>query len=205
MVLLSPLIVVGFGQLAARLIGPRIGVWSFVPLNLGYWLTVILVAFLFGGKSAISRWFQPPHGRWWWPALGLLVSTAPAIPMLISAWQFFLLPQVWIPTIFFILINPFAEEIFWRGLLIDAGRAAGWRAWIVVVYSSLLFMLNHLWMSVMVAGSRNPMASIFQFVFGVVMSLVYIKTGSLRWALLCHFVINLATPTVAVFLNLYVP
>lgn len=204
-VLASPFIVVGMGQLAARLIGPRIGVWSFVPLNLGYWFTAIVLAVLFGGRPALSGWLQSARGRWWWPILGLLVSTAPAIPMLLNAWQFFLLPEVWIPTIIFILVNPVAEEFYWRGLLIDAGRAAGWKPWVIVFYSSLLFMLNHQWMSVMVAGSRNPMAMIFQFVFGAVMSLIYIKTGSLRWALVCHFLINLLTPTVAVFLNLYVP
>ncbi len=203
--LISPLAVVGLGQLAARLIGPRIGVWSFVPLNLGYWATALMLVVLFGGKEALPRWIEPPQGRWWWPTLGLLVSTGPAIPMLIGAWQLFALPEVWIPTIVFVLINPLAEEFYWRGLVIDSGRAFGMRPWVIAIFSSLFFTLNHLWISVMSTSARNPMASIFQFVFGMVMSLVYIKTGSLRWTLLCHFLINLLTPTIAVFLNMYVP
>jgi membrane protease YdiL (CAAX protease family) len=204
-VMVYPLAVVGMGQLAARLIGPRVGDWSYIPLNIGYWATVIALVLLFGGKKAINSWLSPAQGKWWWLLLALSVSTLPALPMLIDGWHFLLLPQIWIPTIFFVLLNPLAEEFYWRGLLIDTGRAAGWKGWMIVLYSSLIFTLNHMWIGVNAEGARNPMASIFQFVFGGVMSLVYLKTGSLRWPLIGHFLINLLTPTVAVFLNLYVP
>jgi membrane protease YdiL (CAAX protease family) len=62
-----------------------------------------------------------------------------------------------------------------------------------------------MWISVTAIGARNPMASVFQFVFAVVMSITYLKTQSLRWPLVAHFLANLLTPTVAVFLNLYIP
>ena len=74
----------------------------------------------------------------------------------------------------------------------------------MVLYSSTLFMINHMWISIMVIGARNPVASVFQFVFGVLMSITYLKTKSLRWPLVAHFPANLLTPTVAVFLNLYI-
>jgi membrane protease YdiL (CAAX protease family) len=105
--------------------------------------------------------------------------------------------------IFFVLINPCLEEGCWRGLLLDA--ASGWTKWLAILYSSVLFMLNHLWMAVLVTGARNPAASAYQFMFGVLMSLVYLKTQRLRWPVAAHFLVNLLTPTVAVFLNLYVP
>jgi membrane protease YdiL (CAAX protease family) len=120
-----------------------------------------------------------------------------------DTWRLFLQVEVWLPTLFFVVINPCLEEGYWRGVLLDTGSDKN--KWPVVSYSSTLFMINHMWISIMVIGARNPMASVFQFVFGVLMSITYLKTRSLRWPLVAHFLTNLLTPTVAVFLNLYVP
>ncbi|MFC4663744.1 MULTISPECIES: CPBP family glutamic-type intramembrane protease [Oceanobacillus] len=40
---------------------------------------------------------------------------------------------------------------------------------------------------------------------GIVWSIIYFKTGSLRWAIFSHFLVNLGIMTVPVFLNVYVP
>jgi len=120
-----------------------------------------------------------------------------------DTWRLFLPVQVWLPTLLFVVINPCAEEGYWRGLLLDAVENKN--KWLGVLYSSTLFMINHMWISVMVIGARNSIASVFQFVFGVLMSITYLKTQSLRWPLVAHFLVNLLTPTVAVFLNLYIP
>jgi membrane protease YdiL (CAAX protease family) len=204
LVLLSPFLVILLGQLAARTLGPAIGVWSWIPLNIGYWIAIILVIKWGGGRQAILKWLRPSKGGWLWPMLAILVAVVPTIPMLFpDTWRLFLEVQVWLPTLLFVVINPCAEEGYWRGLLLDAIENKN--KWLGVVYSSSLFMINHMWISVMVIGARNPMASVFQFVFGVLMSITYVKTQSLRWPLVAHFLVNLLTPTVAVFLNLYIP
>ena len=204
LVLFSPLLVVILGQLAARTAGPIIGVWSWLPLNIGYWTTLTLLITWGGGRQAILNWFRRPQGNWLWPLLAISIAVLPTAPMLFpDTWRLFLQVEIWLPTLLFVLVNPCVEEGYWRGLLLDA---AGDRSkWLVILYSSTLFMINHMWISVMVIGARNPMASVFQFVFGIVMSTTYLKTRSLQWPLVAHFLVNLLTPTVAVFLNLYVP
>ena len=104
---------------------------------------------------------------------------------------------------FYAVAHSAAEELYWRGLLLSA--STGGRHWPVVLYSSLLFMVNHLWISVVAIGARNPAASAFQLVFGLLMCLIFLRTRSLRWPIAAHILVNLLTPTIAVFLNLYIP
>jgi membrane protease YdiL (CAAX protease family) len=203
-IVLSPLAVILLGQVAARMLGPLIGVWSWVPLTTGYWIGILLLVAWGGGKEATSRWLQRSGGAWYWPLLAVSIGVIPTLPMLFpDTWRIFLRTEVWLPTIFFVILNPFAEEAYWRGLLLDA--MSDRPRWLRILYSSILFMVNHMWMSVMAIGARNPVASAFQFIFGVIMSVAYLKTQSLRWPLAGHFLANLLTPTVAVFLNLYIP
>ena len=203
-ILLSPFVVILFGQFAARTLGPALGVWSWLPLTTGYWVILTLLIAWGGGREAIKRWLQPTRGNWFWPLLAISVAVLPTLPMQFpDTWRLFMQTKVWLPTILFVMINPCAEEGYWRGLLLDTTKNRN--KWLAILYSSTLFMINHMWISVMVIGARNPMASIFQFVFGVLMALTYLKTNSLRWPLFAHFLANLLTPTVAVFLNLYIP
>lgn len=204
LVLLSPFVVILLGQLAARTLGPIIGIWSWVPLNIGYWTMIILLLKWGGGRQALLKWLRPSKGHWLWPVLAILIAVVPTVPMLFpDTWQLFLQLRIWLPTLLFVVINPCTEEAYWRGLLLDA--VDNRNKWLGVLYSSTLFMINHMWISVMAIGARNPMASVYQFVFGVLMSITYLKTQSLRWPLVAHFLVNLLTPTVAVFLNLYIP
>jgi membrane protease YdiL (CAAX protease family) len=57
----------------------------------------------------------------------------------------------------------------------------------------------------MVIGAQNPVACLFQLAFGLLMCLAYFPTQSLRWPIAAHFLVNPLTPTVAIFLSLYVP
>jgi len=204
LILLSPFVVILLGQLAARTLGPTLGVWSWLPLTIGYWVILTLIIFLGGGQNAIKRWLQPSRGSWLWPLLAISIAVIPTLPMQFpNTWRFLLQSRVWIATLIFVVINPLAEEGYWRGLLLDA--MTNTNKWLAVLCASILFMINHMWIAVMVIGARNPVASFFQFVFGVLMSIAYLKTQSLRWPLFAHFLANLLTPTIAVFLNLYIP
>lgn len=203
-VLLSPIAVILLGQLAARTLGPVIGIWSWVPLILGYWSMIILLIVWGGERDAIVRWLRPPRGGLHWTLLAIGIAVVPTLPMLFSdTWRLFTQVEIWLPTLFFVLINPLAEEGYWRGLLLD--NALIKPKWLAVIYSSALFTINHMWMSITVILARNPMGSVFQFIFAVVVSMTYIKTQSLRWPVAAHFLANLLSPTVAIFLNLYVP
>ena len=78
--------------------------------------------------------------------------------------------------LFLILIGPFIEELFFRGLLL-ASWASRWGPTRAVIFSSLLFAVLHL----EILGS---------FIFGVVVSLTFLKTGSLWLPFIIHVTNN---------------
>jgi hypothetical protein len=43
------------------------------------------------------------------------------------------------------------------------------------------------------------------FFFALLMAVRYLKTGSLRWPVFTHFLVNLLAPTIVIFLNLFIP
>ena len=166
LILLSPFAVILLGQLAARTLGPALGVWSWLPLTTGYWIILAVIIIWGGCQSAIKRWRQTSRGIWLWPLLAISIAVMPTLPMQFpNTWRFLLQTRIWLPTLVFVVINPRAEEGYWRGLLLDA--MANKNKWLATFFSSILFTINHMWISVMVIGARDPMASIYQFVFGV--------------------------------------
>lgn len=98
---------------------------------------------------------------------------------------------------------PVLEEGYWRGLLLDA--ASSWSCWSAILYSSLFFTINHAFPTISVIASRNLAVWVYQFVVGLLMGVVYTKTRSLRWPVASHFLINLLSLSVAMFLGLYIP
>ena len=78
--------------------------------------------------------------------------------------------------LFLILIGPFIEELFFRGLLL-ASWASRWGPTRAVIFSSLLFAVLHL----EILGS---------FIFGVVVSLTFLKTGRLWLPFIIHVTNN---------------
>ena len=75
-----------------------------------------------------------------------------------------------------VLLAPIVEELVFRGVLLRA-LAARWGLWRGVIVSALAFGLLHL-------DSLGAVA------FGVVMSLLYMRTGTLLVPIACHAVYN---------------
>ena len=117
---LSPVVVVLVMQAAARILGPRLGVWGWVPLNLIYWTTALLFVFLGAGPKAVRGWLGPSRGKPIWPILAVGFGVLPAFFMFIPNVGLFLKPSIALSTLGFALINPIAEELYWRGLLLNA-------------------------------------------------------------------------------------
>ena len=139
--LLSPIIVLALGHLTARIGGTLFGVWAWLPLALIYWS--MLAFFMVWGKNneTVLRWLLPPtKGTWGWSMLAIAVSLIP-LPILIINWTLLRPIEVWLPWLLFALINPWFEEGYWRGLLLDttATRKGGFS----ILYTSSLFALSH--------------------------------------------------------------
>ena len=133
LILLSPFLVILLGQLAARTLGPTLGVWSWLPLIGGYWTGLALLIAWGGGRDAIIRWFKPSQGNWFWPLLSIGIAVIPTLPIQFpDTWRLLLQTRIWLPTLIFVVINLFAEEGYWRSLLLDA--LVNKNKWLAVIY-----------------------------------------------------------------------
>lgn len=79
------------------------------------------------------------------------------------------------------------EELLFRGLILHALLPFG--KWKAVLISSALFSLFHL----------SPAQTVYQFIFGIVLALVYLRTKNMLVPMLLHFVNNFAIITVIYF------
>lgn len=203
MLLLSPLLVIGAGHLAARAFGPNDGHWRWIPVIVVLWLTMSSCSFLLTDPAERGLWFRPSVGSRGWRVLALLVGLIP-LPLLLMHGKLMASPYIWIPAMIFCLINPFVEEMYWRGALTSA--TSSWPAWLSVLYSSAVFALSHpLVLGVFSIANRTPEVTASTFVMGVVWAVVYRKTRSLRWPVFSHFLVDAFNLSIATFLNLYLP
>ncbi len=147
-------------------------VWSVQPgMRVRFMLWVMLVAVvvlnltqvLARGGERLA--FQVPHLWWLWLLAILLTSPLQAA----------------------------AEEIFFRGYLMDCFGALGANKWLAVVGSALIFAFFH--------GTQNLWLFIDRFSFGLAAGALAILTGGLEAGIAAHVVNNLFAFGYAVFLG----
>ena len=200
---ISPVLIVAISTITIRVAAISLGVWAWLPWILVYWAIIGGLAIGVGGKESILRWMRRPVGNWLWSALAAILGLS-GITMFTSSWQLLTPLQILIPWLILGLVNPFLEEWYWRGLMLDVTET--WINWIRVFYISIFFSLNHLFgIGVTSIGGRHPVLIINAFVLGVLFSIVYLKTKSLKWVILGHALADLLGLSVPVFLNLWVP
>src|ERR1700730_3025423 len=202
LLLLSPLLIIGAGHLAARLTGAIWGVWSWIPVTLVYWTLLAAMIFLNGGRAAFAKWLRPSQGAWGWRVFPLLSVTL-FLPVFIP--NFRLLNSLPILAYWLALAasHPWLEEGYWPGTLMDA--ADGGPGWLVVVYSTFCFALSHpLILGVNVRALSGLPGFIGTCFTGIIWAVAYRKTRSLRWTIFSHNIVDLFSLSVLVFLNRFV-
>jgi len=204
-VLLSPIVVVGLGFALARITVVIWGAWSWIPVILYYWVILVVLIVWGGGREAVRRWLQPSRtGRWIWVwrvlALALPALFVPPVFLLSLA----SMNRWWVVVFWFGLgaINPWIEEGYWRGLLMDA--ASHWPAWLAALYSAVCFGASHpLIFGYPGADALQGYAGFFgTFIAGVIWSLVYQQTRSLRLPIVGHLLQHMLAPPYLVLLQL---
>ena len=155
------------------------------------------------GRDALRRWLQAPRGGWGWSALAVAVGLL-SVREFLANWHLLESATVFFLWLGFGLINPWFEETYWRGLLIDA--TAEWARGLGVVYSTLLFALSHhlIW-GVNSVALRHPAVVVGLAVVGAVWGAAYYRTKSLRFTIAGHAAANLLGLSVPVLMNLHVP
>jgi len=158
----------------------------------------------FKGNKPIKSWLQKPQSSKASVFFTVILGMFP-LSLLLLNYQLFdsvLLIVLWL---LFALINPWFEELYWRGILLDA--IVDWfPKWVGVLYTTLLFVLSHpLMWGVFSIASTSYHLYIYLSIMGIVWSITYFKTGSLRWVIFSHFIVDIGNLTVLTFLNIYIP
>lgn len=99
------------------------------------------------------------------------------------------IPQYLMAIFVLCLLPAVIEELFFRGLILKGLLPSGKMA--ATIGSAILFALFHL----------NPHQIIFQFILGVVLAVVVLKTGNLLYSMILHFLNNFMVVTTYTFLG----
>jgi hypothetical protein len=187
----------------------RLGQWAWVGSSLVYWGSLVAIILLLGDRGQFRRWFGKSQGSRWW--------AVPAIGMGLIAFPLLLIPNLhvlgdWplaIAWLAFGAINATCEEIYWRGFLLD--QTSHLPRILGVLYSTVLFTILHpLMLGVFSEIQRfdpsQPLALLPFFIILVALALVfcllYLKTRSLRLAILSHFLSDLGNLSIYLFMNI---
>lgn len=199
---LSPVPLIAICIAAQYAFGTWLGIWAWVPTMLVFW-TLIIAIIWFVDASAVARWLQPSRGSILWAALGIGAGLL-SLPNFLAHWQIIIEPSVFFFWLAFSLINPWLEEAYWRGLLMDA--TAPWGAVLSITYSAIWFALSHPLVWGVHSTAMQQWSVILALLFvGIIWGLVYRRTHSLRWTIAGHMLANSLGLAVPVLLNMYNP
>lgn len=208
-VLLSPVIILFAGNLAARFFLEFFGKWAWTGYFVVYWTMLFVFIFFTGKRENRRSWFQRTSGNRWWIMLavvtGLISFPALLVPNIHVMSSLFLV-LIWCC---FAVINSVFEEAYWRGFLLDETSQFP-RAY-SVIYSSVLFTIIHpfnlgVFSKIQAYDPDKPLGLIPFIVILIILSLVwsilYVKTKSLRLSILSHILTDLGNLSVFLFMNM---
>jgi uncharacterized protein len=151
----------------------------------------------------LRRRLQPAQGAWPWRLLAIALGLL-SLPAFLKHWQVLEPPTLLLLWLGFALVNPWFEEAYWRGLLLDATQR--WGGVLSVTYSAVWFAVSHplIW-GVHSLALRHWVIVPVLALMGALWALAYRRSGSLRWTIAGHMCANAFGLTVPVLLNLHLP
>jgi membrane protease YdiL (CAAX protease family) len=203
MIAASPVALVGVCRAAQYAAAPFLGIWSWLPTMMLFWACIAGLVAWAGGAGAVRRWLRPASGSLVWRLLAVGVGLL-SLPGFVEHWSVLRSPSVLSAWLAFSLLNPWFEESYWRGLLLDATSALG--GILSACYSAVWFALSHplIW-GVHSTAMAHWVSVPVLAVVGALWALAYRRSGSLRWPIAGHMCANLFGLSVPVLLNLHVP
>ncbi|MEM6697626.1 MAG: CPBP family intramembrane glutamic endopeptidase, partial [Bacteroidota bacterium] len=186
--------------IVAIFFGSIMGKWAFIPIVLTLWILFIYFIQRFSDAPQRKRWLAKSTGAWGWSALALTVGFIP-FPLLLQFHSTLSSWTVCLPWIVLAIVNPWIEEFYWRGLLLDYMET--WKKWQSALYSSCFFSFNHIVFSFNSEMNRGWEFFLSLFIMGIIWAIVYQKTKSLRWCIFSHFLVDTFNLSAAAFLDLF--
>ncbi len=178
-VVASPFVIILLGFLTATLFSSFIAEWAWVPLALIYWTLMGIFIWKFKGKLPLHKWFKRSEKAPLWITLTLLIGSFP-LTILLSSYQLFdsmLLVLLWL---LFACVNPWFEEFYWRGVLLDR-LLEKWPVSLAIGFTTALFVVSHpLMWGVFSYANQSYHLYLYLAVAGIVWAITYLKTRSLR-------------------------
>lgn len=200
---LSPFALVAVCRAPQYMAGPVLGVWAWLPTMVLLWACIGGLIAWTAGSAAVRRWLRPAHGSWGWRLLALGMGLL-SLPGFVEHWHVLRTPSILFLSLSIGLINPWFEEAYWRGLLLDATDRLG--GVLSVGYSAAWFAISHplIW-GVHSTALRHWIVLPALAAVGIVWALVYRRSGSLRWPIAGHMCANIFGLSVPVLLNIHAP
>jgi membrane protease YdiL (CAAX protease family) len=197
----SPIALIIVCSVSAVLLYPVFGKWVYIPVVVLYWGISFLIAFKFAGVSGIKRWLQKPSGKIHLLVLSVIVGFIP-LQIFLTNLHIITLPLAFL-SIPFVLLNPFFEELYWIGFVLDFTFSS---KKISSLYSSILFILSHLFIwGVFSYGNRNYFLIGSLAIMSTVWCIVRVKAKSLWWCIISHFFVDVFNLMIFVMFNLVIP
>ncbi|MFK7806941.1 MAG: CPBP family intramembrane glutamic endopeptidase [Saprospiraceae bacterium] len=199
-VLFSPFLIIATNFLIAFSFGNIIGKWAFIPIILIEWCLFLFFIFKYTESGTRNKWLQKSKGAFGWNILAIFIGFLP-LPIFLMHYDTLGTWQVWLPWMLLFLINPWIEEYYWRGLLLEYTK--DWSNWAGIIFTSVLFALNHSVFGVNSDLNNGLEVIISTLIMGLIWALVFKKTQSLKWIILAHFLVDFFNLSAASFLDLY--
>ncbi|MDR2479243.1 MAG: CPBP family intramembrane metalloprotease [Treponema sp.] len=200
-VLISPAALIAFCSASVVLLHVRMGEWVFIPAFVLYWGISFAITFAFAGAPYIHHLFQKPAGSRIWPIMAIVIGFIP-VSILLRNLNIITAPLLLL-NMLFALVNPFFEELYWRGFVLDfafSSKIAG------SLYSSVFFIASHLFIwGVFSYGNRNLFLFLSLAIMSAAWCVIRIQTKSLWWCIVSHFLVDVFNLLVFVMLNKYIP
>ncbi len=201
--ILSPALLIGTCAIVQIVAGRFVGVWAWVATMLVFWLVIAIFLRGFSHRTPVRSRFRPASGHVIWSALAVAAGLL-SLHGFLRHWTLLAETHLIIAWAGFALLNPWFEESYWRGLIMDA--TASWGRLASLLYSSALFAASH----PLIWGIHSlPMRKIEAvgglFLVGLLWGLAYQRTGTLRWCVVGHMLANLLGLAALVLLNLFDP
>jgi uncharacterized protein len=168
-----------------------------------FWISIGALIYWFGGARPIQRWLQPASGAWSWRLLAIAMGLL-SLPGFAKHWDVLRPPTILFLSLSFALINPWLEEAYWRGVLMDATER--WGVLPSAAYSAAWFAVSHplIW-GVHSVPLRHAIVLPVLAIIGIVWAMAYRRSGSLRWPIAGHMCANVFGLSVPVLLNIHLP
>ena len=197
---LSPIILTIICFIFAIIFKDLLSIWVYMPCFLVlYWCLSLLFIHIGINISNIKGFFQKPSGSIGWLFLAIIIGFIPIVSFIN---YFHLLNSPFIITIVILLaiINPFFEEIFWRGFVLKFTFSS---KKISFIYSVVLFTVNHIALAMTSLAVRSIYTFLSIIIMAIVWSVIRTKTKSIWWCILSHSLVNLFSLSALGLLNIY--